>query len=88
LVISRIPIRVECYTGSRSEERPLALHWGGERFEVVEILDRWYQGNADSTVAPAAYFKVRVRGGQTFIVRHEPLAHAWFLVGEVGLAGS
>ncbi len=82
-MISRVPIRVECYAGSRAEERPLALHWAGECFEVEEILDRWYQGDADPSLPPAAYFKVRVRGGETWLLRHEPVAHVWFLVGRV-----
>ncbi len=31
---------VECYAGSIYPERPKTFRWEGQRFEVVEILDR------------------------------------------------
>lgn len=33
--------RVECHSGAQYGERPVAIQWQGERFEVAEILDRW-----------------------------------------------
>ena len=32
---------VECRSDSEYAERPLALMWNGQRYEVVEILARW-----------------------------------------------
>jgi len=32
---------VECYSGQTYAERPLALYWEGERFEITKILSRW-----------------------------------------------
>ncbi|HPH98077.1 MAG TPA: hypothetical protein PKW33_17945 [Anaerolineaceae bacterium] len=32
---------VECHSGYEYAERPLALHWQGERLEVSAILDQW-----------------------------------------------
>lgn len=32
---------VECRSDSEYAERPLALTWNGQRYEVVEILSRW-----------------------------------------------
>ncbi len=39
-----IPIRVECYSGYRADEQPRAVHLAGERLEVDDVVDRWYQG--------------------------------------------
>jgi hypothetical protein len=32
---------VECYSGSAFAERPIAVHWDGQRVIVVAILKRW-----------------------------------------------
>ncbi len=32
---------VECYSGQAYAERPLALHWQGQRLLVAETLNRW-----------------------------------------------
>ena len=32
---------VECRSDSEYAERPLALTWNGQRYEVAEILSRW-----------------------------------------------
>jgi hypothetical protein len=37
-------IQVECYSGYRANERPLAFTWQGKRRKVKEIVDRWYEG--------------------------------------------
>jgi hypothetical protein len=36
-----MPDTVECRSDSQYAERPLALHWQGERLEIGEILARW-----------------------------------------------
>ncbi len=76
-----IPIRVECYSGSRADEEPRAVHLGGERLEVEDILDRWYQGGVEPGEPAAAYFKVRV-GVRTLVVKHDTDHHAWYLMAE------
>jgi hypothetical protein len=37
------PVQIECYSGYRSNERPIAFTFQGCRQEVSEILDRWYE---------------------------------------------
>ena len=37
-------IEVESYSGYKGEESPRAFVHLGKRFEVLEILDRWYEG--------------------------------------------
>ena len=76
-----IPIRVECYSGSRAEETPRLVSFGGDRFEIEEIIDRWYEAGLDPEVGTARYFKVRA-GPKVFVVKHDEQLHAWFLVAE------
>ena len=33
--------QVECHSGYRYGERPLAIFWQGERFEVKEVQSQW-----------------------------------------------
>ena len=59
-----MPIRVECYSGYRAEQEPLAFWCGERRFEVRAIVDRW--------VAPAQrWFKVDADDGNVYILRHD-----------------
>ena len=32
---------VECYSGNAYAERPIALHWEGQRVEINDIQERW-----------------------------------------------
>jgi hypothetical protein len=36
-----LEVRVECYSGSYEAERPRAICWGEERFEVVRVVNQW-----------------------------------------------
>ena len=40
-------IHVECYSGHKANERPVAFIYEGRRREVEEIVDRWYEGGVD-----------------------------------------
>ena len=81
-MIAPVPVRVECRSGYKVEEHPLAVHFEGERREVSEILDRWYQGSPDPTHPTAEYFKVRTAQG-VLVLKHDLGAHAWFLMCEL-----
>ncbi len=68
-----LPVRVECYAGSRGEETPRRFHAGGGVVEVVEVAERW--------LAPEyRYFKVRGDDEATYILRHDQFADHWDLV--------
>jgi hypothetical protein len=55
-------LRVECYAGSRADERPVRF-WLDERgYMVEEVVDQWY-GSSD------AFFKVRADDGNLYILR-------------------
>ena len=60
-------LRVECYAGSRMDERPVRF-WLDERgYMVEEVIDQWY-GPHD------AFFKVRTDDGNLYILRHRTSA--------------
>jgi hypothetical protein len=79
-MIRFVPIDVECYAGYKGEETPRGFTWNGRRYEVEEILDRWYQGSRDPIVAASDYFKVRIADGIQCIVRRDRQSSAWYLM--------
>jgi hypothetical protein len=67
-----VSIRVECYAGYRGEQEPVAFWLGERRFEVREILDRWF--------APAQrWFRVDVGDGDLYVLRHDETSGEWEL---------
>jgi hypothetical protein len=68
-----IPLRVECYSGYRSEERPVAFWLRDRRIEIRVILDRWYGEDH-------AYFKVVGEGGIRYIMRRDDYRGGWELI--------
>ncbi len=67
-------IRVECYSGYKADERPLRLKLTDGAREVVAVEDRWYSPGA-------TYFRVRVDGGDRYLLRHEEAQGVWSLAG-------
>ncbi len=72
-------IEVECYSGYRVNERPLAFTFRGQRFEVEEVMDRWYEGGTPGTPGRPELltFKVRTREGQLYLLRYNSLFDTW-----------
>jgi hypothetical protein len=70
-------VQVECYSGYKSNERPIAFTSQGCRQEVSDILDRWYEGSIDTSRPLIDYFKVRASDGQVFLLRYLSLFDAW-----------
>lgn len=68
-----LQLKVECYSGYRSEETPRYLWLGIRRVEVKEILDQW--------LAPDhRYFKIRGDDHAVYIIRHDTGSWDWELV--------
>jgi hypothetical protein len=66
-------LRVESYSGYRSEETPRRFFLGERKVEVIEVIDRW--------LAPDhRYFKVRGDDGGLYILRCGNEAGRWDLV--------
>lgn len=70
-------IEVECYSGYKINERPTAFTYQGQRRDIREILDRWYEGNIDPARPEVSYFKVITTEGGVFILRYLSLFDAW-----------
>ncbi len=80
------PVKVECYSGYKADEYPRRFYLENNRFDVEEIIDRWYQLPASekeedsASLFPAAnYYKVRTTDGNIYILRHETEANIWYL---------
>ncbi len=72
-------ISVECYSGFKASERPVAFTCQGERREILEITDRWYEGGVDSGRAVVDYFRVKTADGKTWLLRYEAETDSWSL---------
>ena len=70
-------IEVECYSGYRANERPVAFTFQDRRWQVEEIIDRWYEGEVQSDEPALDYFKVRTVEGRVFLLRYNSLFDAW-----------
>jgi hypothetical protein len=55
-------VRVECYSGSKADERPVRFYLGEQLRMVEEVLDQWY-GPDDIS------FKIRADDGNLYILR-------------------
>lgn len=55
-------LHVECYAGSRADERPTAVVFDGTRLPVAEVLDTWYGTDH-------LYFRLRLERGDDLLVR-------------------
>jgi hypothetical protein len=65
-------VAVECYAGYKADERPQRFTLRGRLFEVLEILDRWYDPEA-------IFFRVRADDGNIYILRHDERVGDWTL---------
>jgi hypothetical protein len=65
-------IHVECYSGYRSEERPLRFTVGGRTLEITNIDDRWYSPDA-------THFRVTASDGNVYVLRYDHGQSCWTL---------
>ena len=70
-------IEVECYSGHRGNERPVAFTLRDRRFEIERIVDRWYEGGLEPGRPELHYFKIATNDGQLFLLRYNTLFDAW-----------
>ena len=79
-MVELFPVEVECYAGYKAGEEPRRLRLEGRTVEIVEILDRWYEGGTDPRRPPADYYKVRGDDGEVRLLRYSRKGEAWYLV--------
>jgi hypothetical protein len=63
---------VECYSGQTYAERPLFIHWEGQRLEVVEIQGRW-------RLPEGCGFRVRVADNRVFELFYDKRMDEWHI---------
>jgi hypothetical protein len=61
---------VECYSGSAYAERPIAVHWEGQRVEIVAIVERW-------RTPGQICFRVRAEDDRRFELFYNELNDLW-----------
>jgi hypothetical protein len=76
-------VAVECYSGYKGEETPRAFIYQNRRFEILEVLDRWYEGGMDSSGVAHNYFKAKTPDGEIFLLRYTPRFQSWTLCRQV-----
>jgi hypothetical protein len=72
-------IQVECYSGFKPNERPVAFTYQGVRREILEIVDRWYEGGMQSSRPATDYFKIRDADGNVYLLRYQSELDEWSL---------
>jgi hypothetical protein len=61
---------VECLSSSSYPERPVALHWAGERLEIEAILSQW-------RTPEERWFRVQTRDQRIFELTYEEIGEGW-----------
>lgn len=64
---------VEAYAGYKGEETPRAFTHEGVRYEVREIVERWYTERY-------SYFRLRAEDGRRYVLRYDQDELRWELV--------
>ena len=67
-----VKIQVACYSGHKSDERPIKFSLGNTVLFVDSIQDQWY-GPDD------LYFRVLADDGNTYVIRHNEKTDEWTL---------
>ena len=70
-------IPVECYSGYKANERPVVFTFRERRWEIAEVVDRWYEGGIGAGRPQANYFKIRTTEGNVFLLRYLAHSGAW-----------
>lgn len=76
----QISIEVKCHSGYKSDEYPIWFYWEGIRFEIVEIIDRWYQGKNNPEFPVSNYYKVKTSCLKIFLLKYEIEEDKWYLL--------
>lgn len=57
-------VHVQCYAGSKADEKPVRFELNDREYMVLDIVDQWY--------APEhQFFKLRADDGNFYILRHQ-----------------
>ena len=77
------PVEVRCYAGYKADETPREFRLQEAWIEVEEVLRSWYQEESLPETPRAEWFKVRGKGGDGFLLKHDLESDQWYLVRRV-----
>ena len=78
--MDHIPVKVECRAEYKADEYPVRFYLNRQKYEIKEIIDRWYQGDLNSDFPVSNYFKILTVFENQYILKHEIKMDRWFLV--------
>lgn len=78
--MEEIPVDVSCHSGFKADEYPKRFTWDTIDFDIIEVVDRWYEGYQKSEAAAITYFKVKTSLKGTFLLKHDQEKDHWFLI--------
>ena len=61
---------VECYSGATYAERPVAVHWQGQRLVVEQVLRSW-------RTPVGTGFDVILAGGHRLVLEYSEVNESW-----------
>lgn len=65
-------IKVQCYSGYKLNERPLAFTLNGREYRVENILDQWYGEDY-------IYFKLWADDQNIYLLKYQETVDVWTL---------
>jgi hypothetical protein len=80
-MVKLIPIKVQTHSGFAADEYPKTFFIEEKVLDVVEIDDRWYQGDLNPEFPVSNYFKILASDRKVYIIKHEIKSDKWFLCG-------
>jgi hypothetical protein len=75
-----VPIDVESYSGYKLNESPQSFTFEGRHYNILEIVDRWYEGSVQSDSPLVNYFKVLADDGNSYRIRYDSSHDEWTMV--------
>jgi archaeosine-15-forming tRNA-guanine transglycosylase len=79
--MKRLPVQVECYAGSRADERPRRVHIEGRQYTVARLLSSSIEQALTATARVRRFRVVTEEGWQLALVRTAD--GDWFLEGKI-----
>ncbi len=64
------PLRVECYSGHKADQRPIRVFLHGGPIEVASVEDSWYSPGF-------TFFRVLLSTGERYVLRHQQAQDLW-----------
>ncbi len=78
-VMELIQIRAECFSGYMDDQTPKCFKWQGTKYEVREVIDRWYRWDSEQKNPKFDYFMVVASDGEQYILKHDLERNRWYL---------